>query len=74
MFVKEIDSGFLSCHPKKVALKQDLERIRDSINDISRGSIDITLIYVQFANLCANRVKFNFHSGKRRREICVQID
>ena len=43
IFVKEISQGLPSCHPKIVALKQDLERTRDSIDDIPRGSIDITL-------------------------------
>ena len=68
MFVKEIASGFLSCHPKKVALKQDLERIRDSIDDISRGSIDITLlIYVQTVSSSI------FIQGKREERFAFKL-
>ena len=43
IFSKEIASGLPSCHPKIVELKKDLESTRESIEEIPRGSIEITL-------------------------------
>lgn len=43
IFSHEIADNLPSCHPKIEALKKDLERTRDSIDEVPKGSIEFTL-------------------------------
>ena len=59
LFQEEIDSGALpSCHPKILALKEDLKFTRENIGDIPRGAMELTLsIPVQTAGNTVTRTR-----------------
>lgn len=64
LFKGDIDSGKLaSCHPKIIALKEDLKYTRQHINETPRGAIELTLpIPVQTAGETITR------SGQYRKD------
>lgn len=56
LFGKEIEKGMPKIHPKILALKQDLQHARDSIDDIPNGTIELNLpISVQTSEATISR-------------------